>query len=459
MLYVQFFYWKNYLICRIQTLLKANIMINTPSVKLGNVALFTAILKYPSGVEWIKRTNSWNIVLDYCKLNKTIYVQRAGLEFLFEFICKTTMKTEDDEFAFTILSDIFKPITENVYKDPVIYVDCSHLQEIFSPCLDVINYIIKRCVETTTKSRILYNLLIRLRGDNYMWKLTSMTHDHEFLKEILTTQVHISFAILVIEGTPVPTNEVSLDINEFAVRFFNVLRFCIIRKSALTVLSLAKLNLVLWKLLGASAPIELKLDNQRCNFELQTSITLVMPILFVIHKDNGERQIEECLDAYIMKLFAVTSEHTMRLCYSFRDLLNEFENKSTIRDLAYKSLQTMLSMKNMFSKEAAVIIFQAMMHALKEFTPDICRQNFTNPVFGEPSTSTASGVSNDALKADLILNNANLLSALLSGIHIIVQDFNIKWTESVESIGVLFYMIMLLKNPNLTPKVYISNQC
>lgn len=202
------------------------------------------------------------------------------------------------------------------------------------------------------------------------------------------------------------------------------MNFSITRRCSRNILMMAELNQMLWYTLGSRA--------RMIKFEDQLIILHVIPILYVIKsRKPGET---ECLDNYIMKLFNISCEHTTRLCYAFRDLLMTMDQN--VSELACLSIQGVLAMKNTLHRDRAVIIFQALVYTLKEFAPDGC-------FFAVPVTQTHSD----------LLNSPNLLSAILNGLYSLIKNYHITWKECIESTTMVNFMLALLGNPNLPPRV------
>jgi hypothetical protein len=74
------------------------------------------------------------------------------------------------------------------------------------------------------------------------------------------------------------------------------------------------------------------------------------------------------------------------------------------------------------------------MYSLKDF------------VFEEPNTDGLTG-------PDFVIQHPELVGAVLDGLTSLIHCFHIMWHESVETICLFSFTHLLLKNPNLSPKV------
>jgi hypothetical protein len=81
-----------------------------------------------------------------------------------------------------------------------------------------------------------------------------------------------------------------------------------------------------------------------------------------------------------------------------------------------------------------VIAYQAFMYCLKDF------------VFQEPHTDGLTG-------PDFVIQHPEILGAVLDALTSLIRCFHITWHESMETICLFSFTQLLLKNPNLSPKV------
>jgi hypothetical protein len=78
--------------------------------------------------------------------------------------------------------------------------------------------------------------------------------------------------------------------------------------------------------------------------------------------------------------------------------------------------------------------YQAFMYSLKDFISE------------EPNADGLTG-------PDFVVQHPELLGTVLDGLASLIHCFHITWHESVETICLFSFTQLLLKNPNLSPKV------
>ncbi|KAG4077805.1 hypothetical protein HA402_011234 [Bradysia odoriphaga] len=406
--------------------------LRTPSVKLAHVLLLKAILRHSFGTVWIKNHESWKLIIEYCMENQTIYVVRESQEFLNDFLFKVASVLHNDALCIEIITAITAPLTKSVViENANVCVDGDDLQRTVRPTLDLICHILDFLIKSDVKTCIAHHISVTCNVKTNCWRLTDMTKNEMFFKKIMHTQAHLAFAQLT--DKLVENAATSVDYNVFGLHFFNIMNFCILFKSAYSVLSTAKLYHVLWIALGKRVPEEIQLENHKIKFENQIIVLQLLPILSVIQK---KILLTELFDAYIMKLFDISTEHTMRVCYSFRELL--LRNKTMVPEVAAKSIQGILLMTKHLHRDRAVYVFQALTYTLKDFSV-------------EPLTDDKIDMS-----ADKLIDMPNLLSAILTGLYEMIKKYRITWKESLESVCILNFMISMLNKTNLPSRLAVQ---
>lgn len=409
--------------------------LQNPSVKLSIVILFQSTLKHAKGIEWIREKRNWMLALDYIVQNQTIYVVRRSTEFITDFLF---LIAQDDQLCSEIVGLILKPITDNVYEDDVdqVFVDSTDLQQKVMPGVNLVCSLLKRYIKQNEPSGLANHIINTFNGSVNLCKLTDMTQDRHFFDKILTCHVYINFARLV-DTFMAKRNTAemsardrmctsSIDYNEFGLNFLNSVKFCLLKNFPLSVFVQGKLYYEQWIALGDRVPEDFILGSQLANFENQIILFQIMPMLIVMKKTNSI--YTEVTNEYISKLFDISAEHTLRICYSFRDSL--LRDITKVPDIACKAIQTTLSLGKILNRDCAVILFQSLAHTVKGFA-----------VWARDGN------------ADSLEQHPALLNAVITGMYTIVKDYRITWKESFESVGVLNFMLYLLQHSSLSPTV------
>ncbi|XP_061393357.1 uncharacterized protein LOC133328863 [Musca vetustissima] len=423
-----------------------------PSIKLGCIRLMASISRYSLGMAYIASKKCWQYLLELCNRDHTLYVVREARQLLYEIIYTFSAKAKDENVVREILHEILKPIQENVFKvgseSIMVNVDDSELQHKMSSTLDLLSYLFEQTLESDEKTNIAnlcqtyYNLELTI------WKLVEMTQNTHFLYKILNTLTSLNFATLVQDqwddGIITPEN-----FNRFGVNFYNTMKFCVSRHQLRSFIKIAELYHVLWKKLGTRAPSEIQIETERVKFENQLITLQLMPLLFLLR--YGSLSKEELFDNYLMKLFEISCEHTLRICYRFRDAIIPSENSSllAVADLAYKAIHGILAMQNILEREQAILVFQAMIYAMKEFISE------SNTMYSEDrkiefGSPPMSDTFRNWVGLEFMVTIPNVLNAILSGLQTLIKRYRISWKESIETTCVVNMVAVILEKPNLT---------
>lgn len=423
--YEFFFIFK--FISSIQNGLNESSDLQTPSAKLALIALYQSMLKHDDGIEWLKTELAWKRAISYCIEDQTIYVVRRAKDFITEFLFRIA---NDENLCLEVIVEISRPITENVFSEMGnVCVDSCDLQHKVTPSINIICIVLERYIQLNQKSSIAHHIIKTTKGQVNLWKLSDMTHDRSLFGRITQCLIYVSFALLVdkLNANEIPDSlPISvIDFNDFGLTFLNLCKINILRNQNEALLNGARLYYVLWKSMGDRVPEEIILGNQLTKFENQVILFQILPLINVMH--YSDNCYPELLDDYVMKLFHISTEHTLRICYSFRNSV--INGNVDLYDMASKAIQGILSMIHILHRDRAVIVFQALCHIIK----GVARTDQSNeiPLIARPT----------------------FMSAVLTGLYSIVKKYRITWKDSYESVGLLNCMLYSIEDPNLSPRV------
>ncbi|XP_075145568.1 integrator complex assembly factor Brat1 [Haematobia irritans] len=438
---------ERHLMDRILFIIKTNSTRFSPSIKLGCIRLMSAVSKYSLGMAYISNRKCWDYLIELCNRDHTLYVVREARQLLYELLYTFSVKAKDETAVLEILNEIIKPLQDNVFKDGhesiMVNVDDTGFQYKMASTLDLLTYIFEQTLESEEKANIAHLCQIYHNLEINIWKLTEMTQNSSFFNKIIHALASLNFAILVQdqwdEGQIAPEK-----FSRFGLSFFNSMTFCLQRHQLLNFIKLAELYHVLWKKLGKRAPPEILIETHSVKFENQLITLQLLPVLFILRSHNLQK--EELFENYIMKLLEISCEHTMRICYRFRDTIIPSQNTAivTVADLAYKAIHGILSMQNILEREQAILVFQAMIYALKEFISE---------VDGEKSNANYNQLPKNCkrwISMEFMVTIPNVLNAILTGLHTLIKRYHISWKESIETTCVVNMVAVILENPNLT---------
>lgn len=405
----------------------------TPSAKLALITLYQSMLKHDDGVEWLKSELAWKLAISYCIEDQTIYVVRRAKDFITEFLFRIA---NDENLCLNVIIEISKPITNNVFSSEMgnVCVDSCDLQHKVTPSINIINTVLERYIQLNQKSSIAHHIIKTAKGQVNLWKLTDMTHDRILFDLITQSLIYMSYAMLVdkLNANEIPDNSsISvINFNDFGLSFLNVSKMSILRNQNEALINGARLYYVLWKSMGDRVPEEIILGNQLTKFENQVILFQILPLINVMFQ-YADTCYPELMDDYVLKLFHISTEHTLRICYSFRNSVND--GNVDLYDLASKAIQGILSIIHILHRDRAVIVFQALCHIIK----GVCKNDQSNdwlPLVARPT----------------------FMSAVLTGLYSIVKKYRITWKDSYLSCALLNCMLYTIDDPNLSPRVSVE---
>ncbi|KAJ9580213.1 hypothetical protein L9F63_004156, partial [Diploptera punctata] len=208
-------------------------------------------------------------------------------------------------------------------------------------------------------------------------------------------------------------------------KIYNLLALHISRKSVINFMSVTVQCQFCWNKIYKSVSTDNQSGAKHFNFDTQLIVFQVLPMLTCLrNKKNFSNN--ECLEMFTNKIFQLTSEDTQRLAYTYRDLLLLEEDKNKY---AHQAMLSILQIKD--------IINRAFMYNLKDY------------IINEPSAT-------DGLTGpEFAVQHPEQLGAVLDGLTSLIRAFQITWRESVETICLFGFTQLLMRNPNLSPKVSI----
>ena len=427
-------------IFRIQCGIEKHKHFQNPSIKLCHIQLLKSISKHSIGLQWLKQTSSWKLCIKYYKNNHTVYIIREAGSFLYDILTKLVYQMHDESLCIEIIETILDPLINNDWKksNTTLIVDDEDTQRMLTPTINICIHLLTLCIESNIRSRIAYYIILKFRFERNLWLVGDLSsQNHDFIGVLCRGHVTANFARLCSMDIPVSdTTSKDISFNEFTIHFYNQMNFAIMRRCFKHVTTVTELYHVLWWKLGTRAPNEVVLENQDIKFGDQVIMLQMLPILYVIKSRVGANT--EYVNEICTKMFKMSCEHTIRLLYTYRDALQTVDNKDNVSDLAAKSIQGILTLKNSLHRDRAILAFQILIYVLAGYIDD-------NDKMESDDKKTAN--------TRLLLQTQNLLSALINGLHDFIKNYSISWKDCVESTTIVGFMLVLLDNPNLSARV------
>lgn len=419
---------------RIQTLLRSlSPAKQTPTVQLSNVVLLNAVAQHTMGLFWIKQQTVWKVVVEYCEKNQTVYVVRDSLTFLYTILKKFSMHIGDNEFVEEMLIKVCHPLVdENPFKSPDVMVLVDDDEQLcrITASLNIVCHLMQEMILTNECHEVARLLVGKMNIQHFLWGLASKALDHtSFIGKLMNGHVLVNFLQSMLRRSE--PNHDDADFDKFGVDFFNYIRFAVNRRRSMTIIAMAEQYHSLWSRVQPPPPGEVVMEGERVKFEDQVIILQIMPIIFVIKSEINRKSHDEAWDSYVIKLFNISSARTVRMIYSFRDLLCSL-GKDEVAHVATKSIQAVLANKDVMHRARAVLVLQTLVYTLQ----------------GMELTFNAQGSN-----CDFLLKYPQLMSAILTGMHTLIKSYRITWKECIESTVLVSFMLELLSNQNLSTRV------
>nr|CAD7256857.1 unnamed protein product [Timema shepardi] len=406
------------------------------SVALAYVDMLSGLLKHEEGCYWVVQSELWKDVIAFCVENKSIYLTRGSQTFVTDLVTKL-QADEDWGACEKILSHIFGPLVNTFQVIPSVCIpgpiDLGEDDKNFVIASLTLSCSIFEASLSGTCTMI-SQMLEKYDLETIMWQLLESTDDEECNGRISRILVLIYFVSLGKE-CDVSTNAAN---QSFKTKIFDILSHLVAKKSLVNILNLCsqcqiylhKFDICGSKFEGSSTI--LKSNSKLFDFEDQINCMHVMPILACLVTTKASDD-NFCVDTYCEKIHNITCEETLRIMYSFRDFLVD---KGSHRQNSLQAVISIMQIKDYLSRDRGVIVFQAFTYSLKDF------------ITGWPNAPV--------IKNECVLQYPELLSALLDGLTTLIEQFQITWRDSVESICLFTFTEQLLNNPCLSAKLAVK---
>lgn len=437
---------------KIQRGIESHAQLQKPSILLSHIQLLHSISQHSIGLHWLKQTRSWRLAVAYYERCNTIFIIRDSGNFLFDILTKFTELMKDENLCSEIIEAIMVPLItfqgkESSESTTDMVVDDESLLRRLMPCINIINHILMMCIESNKRSRMAYYILLKNRYELKMWLAFDLVENNSEFITIITRGLTISnFARLSSMDIPASDTDpksIDLPFDVHTMHFFNLMLACVHRRIFKSVNMIAEMHHHLWHKLGDRAPNEIVLENHDLKFGDQVIMIQFSPMMYIINarykinKPGGGHR--EYIVDLCNKMFNMTCEHTIRLLYQYRDGLVG-ESLDFIADLAANSIQRMMALKKVLSRDRATLAFQVLIYVLKGYVDDADEGR------GKKKTCNV----------ELVLQAPNLLTALLIGLNDMITNYNFTWNECIESTTIVTLLLVLLDNPNLNARVSLS---
>lgn len=206
----------------------------------------------------------------------------------------------------------------------------------------------------------------------------------------------------------------------FIEKVFTLIEESINKKYCRKVLNLSYLAIKYWYLISSRLlPIAYKdINKDPANFQNQIVIIQAMPIFQFLEDyfkfDWNMDELDDMRDFYYSKVCRQMCEYTIRLTYNYRDAL--VATTQCDYQVAMKALHFIIQSRRYYEYEPAVVMFQSLIYILNDIVA-IAKVN--------------------TLQLDLARNEPDFFFEVVYGIKDFIENFDIKWTNCMESVCVV----------------------
>jgi hypothetical protein len=412
-----------------------------PSVKLGYIKLLSSFLEHKSGIEWIVACNMWEDVLRFSLTNQTIYITREGYKFMSKILEKTI--DQHEEFCHTVVKQIMSPLSENSYKsvtsgdmleisDEIIYQNLSPTLQLVG---DILEYFLESVLFAHNDCRIVLIFLRDFHLDQRICNFMMIAQNKYLIFDLGKIMFIMQFLELyngVISG-----NLKMAYVKTSIRKIMSIFRTNISKGYFENVMKLCYYGQFYWNLMGYKIPcVKMNKDNEPISFANQLLVIQMLPIFALemkyCHVDSASASTDEFRDQYVQKLFTMMCENTVRIAYCWRDFLTAQPN---LFEIATKGLIYMMKSRKYYPRERAAMAFQSFVYALK----DVMRS-----------------IKSDPAKLNLYAQEVNFFSLLFDAFVVFIEEFQITWRDSVETICVMSISFDFLTVPAWPTKLVVK---
>lgn len=420
---------------RIIKLLKIQTETCNPSLKLGYIKLLSSFLNHVHGIEYIVTTDYWKDALKYCLSNQTVYIIKDGHEFLYELLEKTK---ENDLFANMLIERILSVLLNNHCQNGKSFPEIreENLRKSITPTLQLISYILESHFKSTNFLNKNHQIpLLFLKSHNLeqiIWQMILMVHNPELLLELEKIMIMIYFLDMSTNCKEdiYPREQLYVAANSI----FQIIKTHLSKREIGSVIKLCYWVHYFWQFILPHCPAPCN-EKQPLLFENQILVLQMMPLYCVAQKlcaGNYSEVFDDFRENFIVKLFKIMCESTIRMGYSWREIIMEEEE---ILQHAQCAIHYLLKSRMYFKRDTAVLCFQSILYGLKDISFAV--RKYTNN------------------GTDEFHKYSNYVVNLIDAVILFIENYDFTWRETIETICINSFCIDILNYPRWPPKVYL----
>ncbi|KAB0793886.1 hypothetical protein PPYR_13506 [Photinus pyralis] len=403
---------------RLFTVLKVRSSSTLPLIKLSYIKLLSSFLEHRSGVSWLIATDNWHDVIRYSLENQTTYVSKEG----YNFVCNTLAKGSqfNQVFCSMVVEKIMGVFTEMTFTNGV--VNDESLQGKMTPSLQLIGTVLESCLKSELFTNGNYDIpslfLKNFHLEQNMCNVIMLGSQNEKLfEDINRVMILVHFCELAIDSdTKIFQRK---RIKKLVEQIYKLITLNLTKGFVSNIPKMCYLLQYYWKLIESRLPgIDCNSDEAQIMFETQIAMIQMFPVCNISYKVCGV-SVEQCFEDYFRDQFATKvvktlCEHTIRLLYNYRTAL--LNDKIDIFNFVLMSTSYLMKSRNWYNRDRGVIVFQFYMYILN----DVITTMKSKPNM-----------------VDTFTKQVSFFTITFDVLSVFIQQFDITWRESVETICVM----------------------
>lgn len=414
------------------------VRISTQSVYLSGLKLFTAQISHYTGLSWVIQHKIWTHVF----LPDLHTFPRTVVHACCRYIAKLTWELNEhgeDAAVTEVLELILEPIdTQNcqtVHNSKLIAIEAgTNIYESMVPNLQVLLMILND-TELGEPNKVLTFFLTRINLMRSPFQvMIELSRDPDVV--LLLYHIYIRLKLQVILE-PNCKHASPKDAFDIITLYYNLINYLILGKRLIpAALDFFRQNVLFW-----SKVKNIEFERYERTFEIRSQFMMLLlnPVLVHCYEEFGKRNdkmVLEHLDLYYNRIVDMTTEHIVKVGYSFKAEMMASSNR---KKLVIETTKHLMTLKGHLSGTQAGIVYQAMYYVLCIYVR--C---------GESGRSPVALTSPDDMK---------LLSMVLEMMTLLMKEHNINWYDTLEIICLQTPLMTLLAQQFLSKTVSLLTCC
>jgi hypothetical protein len=416
-----------------------------PSVKLAYVKLLSSFLKHKSGIEWIIACSFWENVFQFSLTEQDERLTKGSTMFMSKLL-ETTIDC-DEGFCDEVVKRIMSPLVENTYRSIKASTDLGdasdeiasrHLKPTLNLIGDILQYFLDGTLFGTKDYRV---VLIFLKNFHQEGRISNFINIVQW-KCLVFDFGKIMFIMQFLEmHLQVVTNSMSAaTLNASVCRIKNSFNSKLSKGSWTDFVEFCYFGQFYWKLIESKIPVvQIRKSNKFLSFSTQFIILLLMPqfcfaVRYCMSISDFEEELlrDEFRDVFILKVIQMLNQDSIRISYIWRDY---FIARSDVFEIAKYAATVIKNSRRYYSREEAVVVFQAQIYNLKDII----------------------GAIKDSPEIlEFFLNKMDYFDLVFETVTLLISEFDITWRDGFEAIDVMAVAFDFLTMPHWSTQVVVQ---